>query len=227
MRVNNNLGAFQLLLHLRLFVRNYYLLLTGNDRFPYSVFMTIENAVKKLRSFYLEQKRLPSYQEMMTLLGFSSKKTSFMWAKKLIAAGFLEKDAQGKLLPKQLFAIPMLGTIRAGHPMMAETQDYQNIDLYHFLLHMPSEVFSLTVRGDSMIEEGIHDGDIVIVQQGKEPRNGDVVAACVDGEWTVKYFKRLEGETYLVPANPRFEIIRPKESLTIGGVVVSVIRKYH
>src|SRR5258708_30481877 len=149
--------------------------------------MTIDQAVKKIREFYLGQKPLPYYQEMMTLLGFSSKKTSFMWAKRLIEAGFLEKDRQGKLLPKNLFAIPMLGVIRAGNPMMAETQDYQSLDLYHFLLNMPGEIFSLTVRGDSMIEEGIHDGDIVIVEKGKESRNGYVFAACVVGQWTWKY----------------------------------------
>ncbi len=78
-----------------------------------------------------------------------------------------------------------------------------------------------------MIEEGIHDGDLVIVEKGRQPQNGDVVAACVDNDWTIKYFHRRDGEALLVPANSDYPVIRPKHSLQIGGVVISVIRKYH
>ena len=188
--------------------------------------MTVDTAIKKIRGFYLEQKRLPSYQEMKEVLGFSSKRTSFMWAKKLIDAGILGKDSKGKLFPKGLFEIPMLGVIRAGVPMSADTMVDESLDLYEYLLNMPGNIFSLKVRGDSMIEEGINEDDIVIVEKGKQPINGDVVAACVDGEWTVKYFYKKEGSVALIPANPKYKNIYPKESLTIGGVVISVIRKY-
>lgn len=188
--------------------------------------MTIETAVKKIKEFYLEQKRLPSYQEMMQLLGFSSKRTGFTWAKKLIDAGYLAKDKTGRLIPQGLFQIPMLGTIHAGVPMTADTMVDESLDLYEYLLNMPGNIFSLKVRGDSMIEEGINEDDIVIVEKGKEPINGDVVAACVDGEWTVKYFFRDKGTVVLIPANPKYKKIFPRESLLIGGVVISVIRKY-
>ncbi len=202
--------------------------MTGNVRFPYYLFMTIETAVKKIREFYLEQKRLPSYNELAQVLGFSSKKTSFTWAKKLIDEGFLGKDGKGKLFPKGLFAVPMLGTIRAGVPSMAEHTLDESLDLYEYLLDMPGGIFSLKVRGDSMKEEGINEDDIVIVEKGREPIKGDVVAACVDGEWTVKYFFRDKAsQVILIPANPKYKNIYPKESLLIGGVVISVIRKYH
>lgn len=188
--------------------------------------MTIELAVKKIREFYIAQKRLPSYQEMQEILGFSSKRTSFTWAKKLIETGFLGKDHKGKLFPKGLFQIPLLGVIPAGIPMTAQNYADESIDLYEYLLNIPSNIFSLRVKGDSMIEEGINEGDIVIIEKGKEPIIGDVVAACVDGEWTVKYFYKEHGNAVLIPANPKYKKIYPKESLTIGGVVISVIRKY-
>lgn len=188
--------------------------------------MTIETAIKQLKAFYLEQKRLPSYHEMKDLFGFSSKRTSFTWAKKLIDAGILGKDSKGKLFPKGLFEIPMLGVIHAGVPMSADTMVDESLDLYEYLLNMPGNIFSLKVRGDSMIEEGINEDDIVIVEKGKQPINGDVVAACVDGDWTVKYFYKDEKGVVLIPANPKYKKIYPQESLTIGGVVISVIRKY-
>ena len=78
-----------------------------------------------------------------------------------------------------------------------------------------------------MIEAGINEGDIVIVDQKRQIGKNDIVAACVDGEWTVKYFKKQDGKILLIPANSKYPVIYPQQSLEIGGVVVSVIRNYH
>lgn len=188
--------------------------------------MDIDKAIAKLRKFYKQQRRLPSYQEICDMFGYSSKNAAVYLVNKLIEAGILEKDEKGKLLPKKLFHIPHLGIIKAGYPTPGESSLGDSIDFYEYLLDMPGDIFSLTVHGDSMIEEGIHDGDIVIVEKDAQPRNGDVVAAVVDGEWTVKYFQRKDGNVYLIPANPNYPVIAPRESLIIGGVVASVIRKY-
>jgi len=189
--------------------------------------MTVEDAVTKIKKFYFSQKRLPSYQEMADLLGFGSKKSSFMWAKKLIEAGILAKDEAGKLIPKSLLSIPNLGVIRAGSPIAVENPLNDSFDFYHYLTGNKQDIFSLTVHGDSMIEEGINEGDLVIVDRTKAPRNLDIVAACVDNEWTVKFLDKSTSQVRLLPANSKYSPIYPKESLTIGGVVVSVIRKYH
>ncbi|HVZ58521.1 MAG TPA: S24 family peptidase, partial [Patescibacteria group bacterium] len=157
---------------------------------------------------------------------YSSKNAAVYLVNKLIDNKILAKDDKGKLLPDRLFHIPHLGLIRAGYPAPVEGSLGDSIDFYEYLLDMPGDIFSLTVRGDSMIDEGINDGDIVIVEKDVVPRNGDIVAANVDGEWTVKYFQRKNGTIYLVPANATYPVIRPSESLSIAGVVASVIRKY-
>ena len=190
--------------------------------------MNIETAVKKMRSFFRGQKRLPSYQEMCKLFGFASKHASFKLAKKLIAAGILEKDSTGKLIPKQLFPpLPILGTIKAGSPSLAENQLLTTMSFDDYLVNRPEKSYVLKVSGDSMIEEGINSGDLVIVEKGKEPKEGDVVVAFIDNEFTLKYFSRKNGKVRLIPANEKYPTIYPRENLEIFGIVVSVVRKYH
>lgn len=188
--------------------------------------MNLQKAAEKIRKFFVTHKRMPSYQEIATLFHYTTKASSQYLVKKLLQTGVLEKDQNGKLLPKNLFTIPNLGIIKAGYPTVADMQ-HDAIDVYDYLLNRSGMVFSLTVKGDSMVDEGIHEGDIVIVEKDREARSGDVVAACIDGEWTVKYYQNSYGTITLVPANSKYPEIHPTQSFTIGGVVVSVIRKYH
>lgn len=188
--------------------------------------MNLDLAIQKLRKFYKIQKRLPSYQEICTIFNYSSKNAAVYLVQKLIEADIVAKDEKGKILPKKLFHIPHLGIIKAGYPAQADVQLGDSIDFYEYLLDMPGEVFSLTVHGDSMQDAGIHEGDIVIVAKDESARSGDVVAAIVDNEWTVKYFQKQNNQVALIPANKNYPIIRPQESLIIGGIVTSVIRKY-
>lgn len=111
--------------------------------------------------------------------------------------------------------------------MPAFETHHDNIDLFRYLYDVQGEIYFLTVSGDSMIDALIGEGDKIIVDPNRTPLNGDIVAAIVDNEWTVKYYFRRNGEIELVPANKNYPIIRPKQSLEIGGVVISVIRKYH
>jgi SOS regulatory protein LexA len=187
--------------------------------------MDIQEAVRRLRTFYRTRKRLPSYAEMADLFQYASKNASFHLVKKLIERGIIEKDNEGKLIPKHLFSIPHLGIIHAGSPTEAFVTD-DNLDLYNFILNISPDTFSLTIKGDSMRDEGINEGDIVIVDKNKPVKNGDIVAACVDNEWTVKYFHKKGGQITLVPANKNYPIIQPNQSLEIGGVVIHVIRSY-
>ncbi len=190
--------------------------------------MKIDLAIKKLRKFFTVHKRLPSYHEMCLLLGFASKKASFDLAKKLISAGVIAKDENGRLIPKQLFPpLRVLGFIQAGSPTPAEQQLLETMSFDNFLINNPEKSYLLRVSGDSMIEAGINPGDLVVIEEKPEPREGDIVVAQIDGEFTLKYFQRRNGQVYLTPANKKYSPIYPEDNLTIFGIVVSVIRKYH
>jgi len=190
--------------------------------------MTLDEAKRKLQQYFRQSGRLPSYSEMCELFGFASKKASFMLAAKLIEAGILLKDEMGKLIPgKEFFAIPLLGSIKAGLPA-EEYQNFMNsITIDQFLIKRPETCYALQVKGDSMIEAGIFEGDIVIIDKGKLPKKNDVVVAQIDEKFTLKYFQYKQGQIVLMPANPRYKPLHPSDSLVIFGVVISVIRKYH
>lgn len=171
---------------------------------------------------------MPSYAEMIELLGVRSKSVVNFWINKLVDAGILEKDIKGHLrLAKRSFAIPLVGSIRAGFPSPEEETLCDVMSMDEYLVTRPDSSFLLTVSGDSMIGEGIMEGDLVIVERGREPKNGDIVIAEVDGEWTMKYYRKRGQQLFLEAANPRYPVIRPKTELKLAGIVTAVIRKYH
>jgi SOS regulatory protein LexA len=189
---------------------------------------TIQTVQKSIAAFSRENRRMPSFAEMVVLLGVRSKSVVNFWIDKLIRAGILEKDDKGRLKFKQsAFAIPMAGSVRAGFPSPEEEALCDIMSMDEYLITKPDSSFLLQVSGDSMIGEGIMEGDLVIVEKGRAPKIGDVVIAEVDGEWTLKYFKKQGGQVILEAANPKYPIIRPKTELRLGGVVTAVIRKYH
>ncbi|AQA22947.1 repressor LexA [Rhodococcus sp. MTM3W5.2] len=125
-------------------------------------------------------------------------------------------------LPKPTF-VPVLGRIAAGGPILAEEAVEDVFPLPRELVGQGS-LFLLKVVGESMIEAAICDGDWVVVRQQSVADNGDIVAAMIDGEATVKTFKRTKGEVWLMPHNPLFEPI-PGNDAAILGKVVTVMRK--
>ena len=189
---------------------------------------TLQTVRNLITAFFRENRRMPSFGEMVDLLGVRSKSVVNFWVDKLIEADILEKDDKGRItFRKSAFAIPMAGSVQAGFPSPEEESlcDIMSIDEY--LISRPDTSFLLQVSGDSMIGEGIMEGDLVVVEKGRQPRNGDVVIAEVDGEWTMKYFKKQGRQVILEAANPKYPIIRPKQELRLGGVVTAVVRKYH
>src|SRR5205085_11224131 len=127
-------------------------------------------AVSKLRKFYLLNRRLPSYSELATLFHYASRNAAVRLAQKLLTLGVIAKDETGKLIPRKLFAIPHFGSIQAGYPTDPSPIE-SDLDVYQFLLNLPSHTFSLTVSGNSMSNAGIHEGDLVIVAKDRQPRN--------------------------------------------------------
>lgn len=179
----------------------------------------------QLQAFYKQNKRLPSYSEMLSLFGLASKNAIYKIVKKLTDAGYLDK-VSGKLAPANLFfQVPLLGNVKAGFPTGAE-EDLNFMSLDEYLVDKPNSSFMLKVAGDSLEGIGIFKGDIVILEKAKEANRGEIVLALIDGEWTLKIIERLEGKTVLRSANPKYPDFYPSLSLEIFGVVRSVIRKY-
>ena len=149
--------------------------------------MTSAMPFSKIVAFYRAQKRMPSYLEIMQVVGFRSKNAAHKLVNKLMAQGRLQKDATGRLLPTRYFhEIPWLGTVVAGYPSPAEEELLDMVSLEDYLITKKEATYMLRVRGDSMIEAGIMPGDIVLVERRDQAKHGDIVIAQVDGEWTMK-----------------------------------------
>ncbi|WP_435299864.1 transcriptional repressor LexA [Timonella sp. A28] len=128
----------------------------------------------------------------------------------------------GTLSSTQSRAVPLVGRIAAGAPILAE-QNVEDVFTLPRQIVGDGEVYMLQVSGDSMIDAAICDGDWVVVRRQSTAENGEIVAAMLDGEATVKTFKRKDGHVWLLPHNPHYEPILGDHA-TLLGRVVSVIR---
>jgi repressor LexA len=138
------------------------------------------------------------------------------------AAAVVTEVAGSDALPEPTY-VPVLGRIAAGGPILAEEAIEDVFPLPRELVG-EGTLFLLKVVGESMVEAAICDGDWVVVRQQHVADNGDIVAAMIDGEATVKTFKRAGGQVWLMPHNPAFDPI-PGNDATVLGKVVTVIRK--
>lgn len=172
----------------------------------------------------------PSYREIAQAFGFSSVATIAGYVEALKNKGYL-KNSQNlarsiQLTPafdERTFEVPMLGIISAGAPIEA-IRTPETIDIPKDM--MKKDVFALKVRGESMIEDGILDGDYVIIQRITEPKNGDIVVSLLDHEnVTLKRFYRERGRIRLQPANRKMKPIFTTK-VSIQGKVLGVIRKF-
>lgn len=181
----------------------------------------------KIIRFYERERRMPSYQEILDLVGFSSKNAVAKLVSKLIDDGVVTKDAKGRLAPASgLSELPLLGLVQAGSPSMVDSQTLETMSLDGYLVHDRGRTFLLEVKGDSMIDAHIEEGDIVVAERSMSAKDGDIVVAEVDGEWTLKYYRRVGEKVFLMPGNKKYKPIYPKISLRISAIVRGVVRKY-
>lgn len=181
----------------------------------------------KIESFYSQNKRMPTYSEMMKLFSFKSKNAVFRVVEKLIQAGLVAKDHLGRLVPADAFGeIPKLGFVTAGFPAAVEEEMIDTINLDDLLIGKKELTYMLEVDGDSMIDAHIEPGDMVLVEKNNNAVDGQIVIAEVDGEYTMKYFKKEGQKVWLEPANTNYKPIYPEHSLNVIAVLKAVIRKY-
>lgn len=175
----------------------------------------------------IEEGYAPSIREICSALSIRSTSTAARYVNTLVAEGYLDKvdgcNRAIKLAGKGAAKIPLVGTITAGQPITAveDITDYIN---FHEPKNYAGELFALKVRGESMINAAILDGDIVVVEKCSTARNGEIVAAMVNGEEaTVKTFYKENGHYRLQPENDTMDPIIVDECEIIGRIV-AVIR---
>ncbi len=129
--------------------------------------------------------------------------------------------------PTNTIEIPILGRIAAGQPIMAVQNLEGTVTVDRDFLSRQPNVFALRVKGDSMIQAGILDGDLVFARQQAQAEDGQIIAAIVDGEATVKYYKPKSSHIELHSANPRYLpiLVQPGQEFSIAGKIIGVMRK--
>jgi SOS-response transcriptional repressor LexA len=188
---------------------------------------------KKIIKFYKRYNRMPGYQEIMDMTGFRSKNAVFKLIEQLADDGVVYKAANGKIAPKNIReGIKMLGLVEAGFPSPAEEELLDIVDFDEYLTPNKEASYILQVKGESMKDAGFMPGDMVIVERKNTYKPGDIVIACVDGEYTMKYLRKISGsgargpQYFLEPANKDFKNIYPGENFRVEAVVTAVVRKY-
>ncbi len=166
--------------------------------------------------------------------------TAFAHLRALQRKGYISRSSKARSVslmrstdPKHLavsLSIPILGRISAGLPLLAEENIEDTVHMDPGLMPYGlggHRLFAVRVKGDSMVDAGIHDGDLLIAKETNSARAGDIVVAMVDGETTVKYFYLGDGKVELRPANKKF---KPQQyaydTVQVRGVLVALYRKY-
>lgn len=189
--------------------------------------LTTEDVQRRIAAFFRENRRMPTYAEMMKLLEVRSKNGVHFWVKKLISKGLIEKDRRHLRPVRKGFPLPLAGDVQAGLPAPAEEDLRDVVSLDEYLITRPDSTFLLRVRGDSMVDAGIKEGDLVLVEKDRKPKSGDIVLAEIGGEWTMKFLRTRGRETILESADRvHHPPIKAKSELRLGGVVTAVLRKY-
>jgi repressor LexA len=171
----------------------------------------------------------PSVREICEAVNLKSTSTVQYHLNKLEKKGVINKsDGKSRSLHlnnsiSEFRSVPIVGEIAAGLPLSAE--ENQIGELPYPESNFNDSLIALKVNGDSMIDAGIHDGDLVVVDKSKEPLDGDIGAFLVyDTEATVKYIDTIRNKQYLIPANKNYENIEISENISVVGKVVSLFR---
>jgi repressor LexA len=194
-------------------------------------------AIKSIRNSLVHKGRTPTVRELMAALGYKSPRSAQDVLEQLAGKGIIRKRPHGDyqlvtspdfgVLHAQTVDVPLLGTIAAGAPIFAEENLEGYIPVSTSLAKPGAQYFLLHVRGDSMVNADINDGDLVLVRQQPVAEEGQIVVALIDGEATVKEFRRGKGVMVLNPRsrNSEHKPIIVTEDFQIQGVVISAIPK--
>jgi SOS-response transcriptional repressor LexA len=180
-----------------------------------------------LQDYYARHRALPSYASIGGLLGLRSKSSVAALVARLKLAGFVESTPDRRLAPtRRFFARPLADSpVQAGLPNPIDDAPADALTLDDYLIEHPSQTVFVRVKGDSMQDAGILDGDLVVVEKRSAARRGEIVVAIVDNQFTLKRLDLDQGRFILRPENKAYPVIRPEGTLEIFGVMVGLVRK--
>ncbi|MEO6566790.1 MAG: S24 family peptidase [Casimicrobiaceae bacterium] len=180
-----------------------------------------------LQDYYARHRALPSYASIGSLLGLKSKSSVAAMVARLKLAGFLDSTPDRRLAPtRRFFARPLADVpVRAGLPDQMDDSNSDALTIDDYLIERPSQTVLIRVKGDSMMDAGIFDGDLVVVEKRPAARKGDIVVAIVDNQFTLKRLDVEDGKFILRAENKAYAVIRPEGSLEIFGIMVGLVRK--
>lgn len=181
----------------------------------------------RLQDYYARWRSVPAYDRLCQLWGLASRSAVAKVLERLRQQGFLERTPDGAWIPLQRFFERFMArqTVQAGAPDADADAGMTPLLIDELLVDTPSRTLLVTVRGDSMIDANIFEGDVVVVNRQAEAAPGEIVVALVDGELTVKRLQRDSGGWLLHPENPDYPDIRPKGGLELVGVVTGLARR--
>jgi repressor LexA len=180
-----------------------------------------------LQDYYARHRALPSYASIGGLLGLRSKSSVAALVARLKLAGFLESTPDRRLAPtRRFFERPLAESpVHAGLPNPVEDTPTDALTIDDYLIERPSQTVLVRVKGDSMQDAGILDGDLAVVEKRNTARRGEIVIAIVDNQFTLKRLDTERGRFVLRPENKAYPVIRPEGTLEIFGVMVGLVRK--
>ena len=184
--------------------------------------------LERLRTYWKQHHAFPSMAKLCEVVGMASTASVFDMVSRLKDAGYVQR-VEGRIAPtKRFFSRPLVGQVRAGLPQTRQDDDdFEVLTIDDYLVPEPNRTFLARVKGDSMRDASLLDGDMVVVQKNAPTRVGDIVVAVIDGQVTVKYLRQQpDGRFFLQPANSAFADILPAGELEILGVVVGSFRSY-
>lgn len=182
----------------------------------------------KVQDYFASNRSLPSYSHMQKMFGLGSKETVGKFVSRMKLQGFLDNAPDKKLMPGRRFFERSLSnsTVQAGTMTATYSEGEEQVLIDELLIRKPSLTTLIPVRGDSMKDAGILEGDTLIVEKKPFANEGDIVVAVIDNVFTVKTLGKENGHFVLIPANKDFATIRPKEGFEIFGIVVGQFRSY-
>ncbi len=189
-----------------------------------------ETHLKRLRDHFAVNQCMPAYAGISRLVGFKTKNAAVLLVQRLRDAGYVKIVEGGKVVPlRRFFELPLMDMhVRAGVPDAIDPQTWapETFTLEGFLFGKPSNSVVIRVKGDSMRDAGIFDGDFAVVERSQTANSGQFVVAAVDGEFTLKELKYENQRPVLMAHNPKYAPIYPKADLIIFGVVQGIVRNY-